>query len=226
MFLSVINSLTHTHPHTCMHIALCIALRVLYLDTKSLISDITPKSFLINSSPGTKLAFGHGRCSHTSWAAVVGQRNADGCSFPFLISFPICPHPLYFSPPAFILSLSFQPPLNLHHFYPACSAVLAGVSAVSQHQSSGQVRVPSQSGRVSTGIKAWRLAFSLVSSLIHSQGLDHHTHTDTRAGVVGSQGNSGICRLIVFAFVSNHQFTPKHSVIICFSSFFDIMISL
>lgn len=104
-------------------------------------------------------------------------------------SFPLCPYPL-------TRALAFtHPPTSpsLRHFYPACSAVLASVSAVSQRQSSGQARVPNQSSRVSSGIRVWRLAFSLVSSLIHSQGLDHHTHTHTKAVVIGSQGSSRIC---------------------------------
>ena len=70
--------------------------------------------------------------------------------------------------------------------------MLASVSAVSQCQSSGQARVANQSSRESSGIRAWILAFSLVSSVIHSCGLDHHTHTDTRAVVIGSRRNSRI----------------------------------
>lgn len=65
--LYLFPSLTHTFKRT--HSALCLALRVLLPVTKSLASDITHKSLLINRSPGTKLAFGHGRCSHSSLTA-------------------------------------------------------------------------------------------------------------------------------------------------------------
>lgn len=90
LFLSVIDSLiyahTRTHTHTCIHIstARCLVLRVLLPVTKSLVSDITHKSLLINSSPGTKLAFGHGRCSRSFFTAGQVRRLLMAASLPFL----------------------------------------------------------------------------------------------------------------------------------------------
>lgn len=77
---------TDTHTHTCIHIstARCLVLRVLLPVTKSLVSDITHKSLLINSSPGTKLAFGHGRCSCSFFTAGQVRRLLMAASLPFL----------------------------------------------------------------------------------------------------------------------------------------------
>ncbi len=125
--VSVCHWLTRSYPHTRRaSYVLCLALRVLQPDTKSLISDISHKSLLINSSPGTKLAFGPGRCSYTSLTAAVGQKNADGCSF------PVHSFPSLFSSSLFFSHLcSYIPSPSHGYFYPACSAMLAGVSAIS-----------------------------------------------------------------------------------------------
>lgn len=166
---------TDTHTHTCIHIstARCLVLRVLLPVTKSLVSDITHKSLLINSSPGTKLAFGHGRCSCSFFTAGQVRRLLMAASLPFLF----CSLSLSFCFFTLVFSLSHTShTTSLHHIYPACSAMFCRHQSFSQRQSSEQAWVVNQNRRQSAGIRAWRLVFSLVSSLIHSQGLDHHTH--------------------------------------------------
>lgn len=141
LFLSVIDSLiyahTRTHTHTCIHIstARCLVLRVLLPVTKSLVSDITHKSLLINSSPGTKLAFGHGRCSRSFFTAGQVRRLLMAASLPFLF----CSLSLSFCFFTLVFSLSHTShTTSLHHIYPACSAMFCRHQSFSQRQSSEQ----------------------------------------------------------------------------------------
>lgn len=158
LFLSVTDSLiyahTRTHTHTCIHIstARCLVLRVLLPVTKSLVSDITHKSLLINSSPGTKLAFGHGRCSHSFFTAGQVRRLLMAVSLPFLFC-SLSLSLFVFLPLSSLFPTPLTPQASTTFIQPA-QPCFAGINSFSQCQSSEQARVVNQNRRQSAGIRA------------------------------------------------------------------------